>query len=207
MSKRRYFVCGTFVLLLLAGVVGWLNRESLCTETGRWLDVSQNPRPATYGLVLTGDMETRPFTMAALYKAGLVEKVLIPQSAPTPETDDGVDRCEHEIIRDVLLARGVPREDIALLPGAGWSTYEEAQMLASFLKDKPEQTVTIVTSDFHTRRTRWTFKRVLGDRAVGIQIFGARNERFSPEDWWRSPEGTVKYASEYAKLVYYAIKY
>jgi uncharacterized SAM-binding protein YcdF (DUF218 family) len=190
------------VLAVLYGLRGWL-----LPLPGRFLDVSERPAPTDYVLVLNGDRETRPFVAAALVKAGLVPKVLVVQSVPSPDEEDGLVPVEHEIVKRVLLGRGVPEEAITILPGLAATTFDEARALAGFLDAHPEITVTVVTNRFHTRRARWVFGQVLGDRIAHLRFVGAPQDAVMESEWWRSPRGATSYLSEYAKFAYYLVHY
>jgi hypothetical protein len=89
----------------------------------RWLDLGERPRRAEYVMVLVGDENTRPFTAAALIKAGFARRVLVTEVAALPEVSDLILPPRHEVNRQVLVKRGVATGDITILPAtAGWST-------------------------------------------------------------------------------------
>lgn len=193
------------LLALLA--VAWLGRAWLLPSAGRWLNVGERPRPCDYVLVLPGGEETRPFAAAALVKAGLAKRALVPGVIGSSDTAAGIGRPAHEVIRDVLALCGVPRRDIISLGGTSQSTYTDAVALREFLLARPGTTVAIVTHDYHTRRARWVFRKVLGDEADRIYMVAAPHDRYNAETWWRSREGAVTYCGEYAKLVGYLVRY
>jgi uncharacterized SAM-binding protein YcdF (DUF218 family) len=64
-----------------------------------------------------------------------------------------------------------------------------------------------VTNDFHSRRARFVFREVIGDRANTLIVVSAPVDRFGPTDWWRSKEGMKIYLAEYLKLAYYVCRY
>ena len=126
---------------------------------------------------------------------------------PTPDVLDGISLPYHEIDRQVLLKRGVPDDHITILPGQAATTYDEAMALAAFLEDRPQSRVLVVTNDFHTRRSRWIFARVLADRAGHVSFVSAPTDEFPMDGWWRSQLGFAAIAAEYPKLVFYAARY
>jgi uncharacterized SAM-binding protein YcdF (DUF218 family) len=192
-------------LLLVFIAPGWV-----LPPLARYLDVSEEPGPVDYVLVLNGDPETRPFAAAALVKAGLARQVLLTRQRLALESNlvqGGAMLSELEITRGVLKARGVPEQAIRVLPGEISSTADEARVLAAFLKDEPEARVAVVTNGFHTRRARWIFRRALGEGGERIQLVGVPHEGVDEQSWWRTSLGCVLYVSEYAKLVYYRLRY
>jgi uncharacterized SAM-binding protein YcdF (DUF218 family) len=107
----------------------------------------------------------------------------------------------------VLRKRGVAAADVRLLPGAAATTYDEAAALATFLQDHPAARVLVVTNDFHTRRSRWVFARVLGDRDGQVSFVSAPTDEFPMDHWWQSQCGFQLIATEYLKLAFYAASY
>jgi len=79
--------------------------------------------------------------------------------------------------------------------------------LAVFLQKHPSAPVLVVTNDCHTRRSRWVFTRVLGDRARQVSFVSAPSDEFPMDRWWQSPVGLLSIATEYPKLVFYAAIY
>jgi uncharacterized SAM-binding protein YcdF (DUF218 family) len=172
-----------------------------------WLDVGEPPRKADYVLILGGDENTRPFAAAALVRAGWAPRVLMVENAPSLAEIDGVIPRQAEITRQVLVHRGVPAKRFTLLPGEAVSTYDEACGLAAFLQRHPRARVLVVTNDLHTRRSRWVFTRVLGDRAGQISLISAPSDDFPINRWWRSQSGFLFVTTEYLKLGFYAVAY
>ena len=196
-------------LLLVAAALAllWAARAPLLRAAARWLDVGGPPRRADYIMVLNGDEPTRPFAAAALARAHWARRVLIAEVAPTPDVIEGIRPAYHDINRQVLLKRGVPAAEIAILPGRAATTYDEAKALAAFLQDRPHARVLVVTSDYHTRRSRWAFARALADRAGQVSFVSAPTDEFDMARWWLDERGMATVAAEYLKLGFYAACY
>jgi len=198
------------IALLLGAVVlasCWAIHPRLLRAAANWLDVGEQPRLAGYVMVLNGGEDTRPFAAAALVKARWARRALVAETASPPEVIDRILPPYHEINRQVLLKRGVPADDIVILPGAAATTYDEAVALAAFLQDRPGARVLVVTNDCHTRRSRWVFTRVLGDRARQVSFVSAPTDEFSMDCWWQSQLGLQSIVTEYPKLAFYAARY
>jgi len=201
---KRRLKQGLIVLVVLAGL--YLSRSWTLPCFARFLDVSEPPQRASAVMILGGGTDVRPFIAAALVKAKLADKVLVGQIKLSPEGEDGLVEPEHEIIVKVLLARGVSREDIILLPGTVASTLDEAQALADYLDQHPDDSVSVVTTSWHTRRARWIFERTLEGRSSQVHFVAAPTERFDENNWWTTEEG-IFVVDEYIKLGYYCLKH
>ena len=195
--RRRLVRLGC--LALLAGLL-YASRGCYLPAAARFLDVSEPPRRVDAVLVLGGDSATRPFVAAALFKAGLARGVLVSRVKAAPEVDEGLMPPDHEVMRRVLRARGVPARAIVLLPGECDSTADEARALATFLADEPHAVVAVVTNAYHTRRARSIFRRALAERSVELLFVAAPTDGFDETNWWRFETGVRTYASEYVKF-------
>lgn len=198
-------------LVQLACVAGALvllypTRQYTLSVVPRILDVSESPRRVDYVLVLEGNLQTRPFAAAALYRAHLTPMILTSEVRPSADAEAGLAPPEHELVRRIMLAKGVPAEAFQILPGACESTSDEARCLAQFLADKPHATVAVVTTDYHTRRSRWLFRRELGDGMANVFFVGVPTDGFTPDNWWCFEEGWTTYLHEYCKIVYHVFR-
>ena len=206
MSLRRRILVGTLPLLLAGGLL-WMAGPCLPRGMARWLDVGQRPRQSEYLMLLNGDNNTRPFAAAVLVKSGFARHVLLTEVAPSPYATELNVAPPHEVLRRVLLERGVPTADVTILPVVATTTYDEAGALAAFLKDRPKTRVLVITSDYHTRRSRWAFVRALGERADQLSFFSAPTDALQVDHWWRDEAAFVAITSEYFKLVFYVVRY
>src|SRR5207249_498966 len=105
---------------------------------------------------------------------------------PIAAAEQGLLPWEGEASRRVLLARGVPAEAIVQLPAVVDSTKDEAQALRLYLEEHPGETVGVVTSKYHTRRTRMVMQHELGEAASRVKYFGAPTDGYDETNWWKS---------------------
>lgn len=195
--------------VLVGGVVtiGILLRTPILMAFADWLDVGSLPEASDYVFVLGGGEETREFVAAALLKSGLAKKILVPRDDSGPQEESLIYPSMQEVIRRILVYRGVPLERIATLDRAVSNTHDEALALSEFLRTSPDAKLTVVTSDYHTRRARWVFRRVLGKDANRLSFVSAPSDEFDRDEWWCSEEGFNEITGEYLKLTYYFFRY
>jgi uncharacterized SAM-binding protein YcdF (DUF218 family) len=202
LTRRR-----ALILLVVFAAILVLTHGSWMPAMGRWLDVGEPPRPSDYCLVLSGDYEQRPFGASALYTRGYIrQKIWLTLVAAGPR-DLREEPTIEAAVRHLLVVMGVPGDRVAVLDGTCASTFDEARALAHALELQPDATVIVVTSNYHTRRARWVFRHVLGDRAARIRFFSVPTDYFDASCWWKSSEGFSLYTSEYLKLGFYLLWY
>jgi uncharacterized SAM-binding protein YcdF (DUF218 family) len=206
MSKRRMRIFLTAAAILFICIGCHAARGVILPALGTWLDVGERPRPADFLMVLTGDENSRPFAAAALMHAGYARKTLIAEAETSAAAKDGIIPPADQIIRRVMVSRGVASEDVITLSGSAANTFDEAQALAAFLKNHPDARILIVTTHCHTRRARWIFSRVIGN-LQNITFTSVPTDGFQLSSWWRNEKGFRAVASEYGKLFFYIIRY
>ena len=105
-----------------------------------------------------------------------------------------------ELMEHDLVERGVPRDKIVRFSHDGESTLEEAQALARIVKERKWHSVMVVTSNFHTRRTRYIFLHVF-PQSVEVRVASARDGDFDPEHWWEKRKSIKELTKEFAGMV------
>ena len=199
---RQWLIGGT-----LCGVVS-LTVAVLCLRSlGTILDVSSPPERTDYVVCLQGDINVRPFVTAALITHGYAAKALVLSLGPDETPAQSAWSTPHDVVQKILISRGVDREQIVTLQPGATSTYAEIAAIKDFLEGQPQATATIVTSAFHTRRTRWTVRHIFGSQAQRIRIVGAPLDNVDADYWWRTEEGFVTYTPELFKFAFYLMYY
>jgi len=105
-----------------------------------------------------------------------------------------------ELMEHDLVERGVPKDKILRFAQDGDSTREEAEALVKLAKTKKWHKAIIVTSNYHTRRARYVFRRVF-PRDIEIRVAGARDGNFDPGNWWEKRKSTKLFIREIAGML------
>ena len=145
------------------------------------------------------------YMAAALYNAGYANEILMASFNPTVSSKQ--EYPGHEIYRRVFLNRGVPQDRIHILGEQITNTMNESAVLGEYLDLHPAATVTVVTSHYHTRRTRWSFRLHFGSGAKRLRYVSAPEDDFSADDWWLYPKGFEMVGMEHIKIVGYWVMY
>ena len=105
-----------------------------------------------------------------------------------------------ELMEHDLIERGVPKDKIVRLPQDADSTKEEAEAVLKFAKERRWRSVIVVTSNYHTRRARYIFRRLF-PQGIAISIASARDGDFDPQHWWEKRKSTKRLTREFAGMI------
>lgn len=98
-------------------------------------------------------------------------------------------------------------DDMVILESEAVSTFTNATLTKEIVLDREFKSAIIVTSEFHTSRSRYIFNKVYRDTNVTLTFAGSKNSYFNPRFWWFNFRGIYVVAVEYVKWVYYLIRY
>ena len=190
-------------ILLLVGV--WLMRESWLSSIGYFL-IYEYPlplRPAQAILPLAGG-RNRVVYAAQLYREGYAEWFL---ATDMPFNAPGVHQSYAELVRQEAIWQGVPESQILLSDEIVTSTYAEIRSVQQWAETRGFDSVLVVTSTYHTRRTALMLRDVFSDSDIRVQIASAADDEYQPESWWKTEAGARLTWTEYLKLGLYLVGY
>jgi uncharacterized SAM-binding protein YcdF (DUF218 family) len=184
------------LLLLAAGALALVEdaRRPVLTAAGRFLVVEDPLAPADVIVVLSGgEGDERVRQAAALYHAGYAPVVVLSGGGAV------LGEATAQILRRQALARGIP--DRALVyERTSTSTGEQARNLREILARRRVRRAIVVTSSYHTRRTRYLFRRAFADSGIDVRVYPVRHDVFDPDGWWTREQDTERVVLEYIKL-------
>jgi uncharacterized SAM-binding protein YcdF (DUF218 family) len=187
-----------FLLIFVAFLAGlYLLRRPLLRFTGEAWMVNDPVAKADVIIVLGDDNYAgdRAFHAADLYRTGLAPVVVA--SGRALRSYAGI----AEMIQHDLESFGVPEAAIVKFPQRAANTREEAEALAPLISSRGWKRVLIVTSNYHARRARFIFERVL-PAGVSVSVSGAHDSDFDPARWWETRQGQKLFLGE---LLGYAV--
>jgi uncharacterized SAM-binding protein YcdF (DUF218 family) len=84
------------------------------------------------------------------------------------------------------------------------STADEARVLARCIRERSAHTVIVVTSNYHTRRARMIWNRILHDRDPEVKLWmhQAQDPEFNPDKWWKKRLYAKTWLLEVTKLLW-----
>ncbi len=170
-------------LLAICGFVGILYlawHPLMRAAAGFWI-VQDRIEPADIMIVIGDDNydADRAKEAAALFHAGWAPQILASGRMLRPYAS-----IADYMARD-LQSEGVPASAILRFSHRAVNTREEAEGLRVLAEQKGWRRILLVTSNYHTRRARYIFRKVLPGN-VRLEVAGAPDSEFNPAAWWES---------------------
>jgi uncharacterized SAM-binding protein YcdF (DUF218 family) len=197
------------ITLLLTGLLVYPFRFQILTGLADFLTVDDQLQPADVIFVLNGDVYTRPFHTAELFKQGLAPQIAIAKEEDLPDVELGISPNGTDVAVSIMKELGVLDENIIVLHinGGVTSTRDEAKTLRDYVDENHIKRVILVTSAFHTRRAKWISEKELTGSGVTLQVAAAPHWKFDETNWWTREKGLITFFEEYLKLFYYFAVY
>lgn len=182
-------VSGLALVLLSARL--WL------PSLGSWLVLDAAPVAADAIVPLAGG-GSRVRYAAALFAQGYAGTVV---ATNAPLDLPAVDLPYIDLAQRELLRRGVPEGQIARVETLSRTTKEEAQAVRDLAEARGWRKLLVVTSPYHTRRSRAIFDQVLRHSPVQAVVVPVRPDPYDGRRWWQDVQSTRLTAMEYLKFV------
>jgi len=191
---------GITVMTFLLGMVAILFMDALLRDADQpehsdaIIALSGAPERTLYA----ADLITQGYAQAVYISKPVREDVhrLLQEYGFTPPR-------EEQINQAILLKRGVAASQIYLLPNSVVNTMGEApEALAAVPAET--KTIMIVTSAYHTRRTRMIFRKIFMGRSIKLIVVATPYER-NPDRWWKTQESAMQTIMGLFKLIFFLV--
>lgn len=184
------FLCLLFLLFLV-----YLARHPLLRLAGNFWIADEMPVAADAIVILGDDNYSgdRAARAAELLKAGWAPRVIASGRYLRPYVSIA-ELEEHD-----LTDRGVPASAIVRLAHRADDTREEAVAIGQLISSRGWKRIIVVTSNFHTRRSRYICERIFPHGTV-LRVVAARDSDYDPDNWWRTRKGVKMFAHEFAGM-------
>jgi uncharacterized SAM-binding protein YcdF (DUF218 family) len=182
------FVCLCFLLYLVRTPI-------LRLAGGVW--VVDDPPQASDAIVMLGDDNynaDRASRAAQIFKAGYAPRIIVSGRYLRPYASIA-ELEEHD-----LIDRGVPQAAIVRFAHHADNTREETTAISQVLASHGWKRILLVTSNYHTRRSRYLAERVFPPGTV-LRVVAAPDSDYDPLSWWRTRNGLKIFAHECAGIL------
>ncbi|WP_022850351.1 YdcF family protein [Limisalsivibrio acetivorans] len=197
------------MVLIALGAFLYMNADRMLTAYGSMFIVD-NPKKSERMLILGGSVFNRTKKAMELYRRGYGERVLLtrvndimyPEWVKERHPDMVMD--ENTLVAELLRREGVPFRFLDTTIQAT-STFDEAWELVRDAEKHDYKSVIIVTSDYHTMRARYAFRKVLdkADTDLSISMAAAPNDIFDETNWWKTEAGLKRIVVESFAYIFY----
>ncbi|HUL21096.1 MAG TPA: YdcF family protein [Thermodesulfobacteriota bacterium] len=192
--KRRFLVLIAGILLIFStAAVSSFNVWA--PWIGGYLIVNQTPQRSDVIIILSGtDDGGRIRYGVTLYKRGFAPKILLSGSSYLLE-ETGID-----LMKVYALSLGVPERDIWVDRDSG-STVENARFAKGITDKNRCQSVLVVTSPAHSRRTKMVFNKMF-PKEISVTV-SCDPSTFDVKRWWKTPAIAREVGYEYFVFLCY----
>ena len=180
---------------ILALAVALVLSVGLTAGAGKYLVVDA-PRPSAVILVLAGETSHRPERALQLLLQGYGRRIVL----------DVPDNLKIYEFTQIQLAekyvQDLPNGSmVSICPIRGLSTRDEAKDAERCLPRGDNETVLIVTSDFHSRRALSIFQREIPGRSYSVA--SSRDEEQFGARWWTHRQWAKTFIDEWLRLIWW----
>lgn len=206
-NKKKLYIAFGFLCFI---IILYIFSKTFLSAVGKFLVVDDSPSgPGVVVVLNTGvDYYPRLIEAADLYKKGLAKKIIINGNRKTEALRDlekkGFEPCcsWYEDRLRILELYDVRRDDVITVSVEdAFDTISEAEAVGEEILRLGMSDILIVTSKSHTRRARYIWTRIWGDKAR-IKMVSAREDPFDPGGWWKSGRQIKWVMSEYGAWGY-----
>jgi uncharacterized SAM-binding protein YcdF (DUF218 family) len=183
-----------FVVVLFA--VLYFARHPIMRFAAEYWIVDEPAAHADAIVVLSDDnfYADRSTHAAQLFRQGVAPVVVASGRRLRP------DAAISDLMVHDLIERGVPKDKIERLTHDADNTMEEAQVVGKLVREHRWKSVVIVTSNYHTRRTRYIFEKLF-PTGIAVTVASAPDGDFDPQKWWEKRKSAKLFAHELAGYV------
>jgi uncharacterized SAM-binding protein YcdF (DUF218 family) len=205
--RARRLAARLLAVCVMAGVV---LAAAACPRAGHFLILDEPLQPADALIVLAGMRVERWLEAAELYREGLAPAIVLSQGIVEPAETRLRARgirfpAQTDLVKDALVQMGIPAPAISTFPQTVDNTAEEALRAREAAERNGWKSLIVVTSKYHTRRSRYAFERELKGTGITVQVRGSRFDEIQPDRWWKSRSDFRSVVSELQKLAAYRL--
>ena len=168
------------LFISVAGLVLlWLAPVLLIPPLERYLVIAPTQQRADALVLMAGSPRERLPTVVRLYQAGWAPIILMANDGNRGAWSQEHQRNLYEVewAELEMLKQGIPARAIERLPFSASGTMHDARHAIDFARSKGLRSLLVVTVDYHTRRTLWSFQQVAVDESVRLAVYPVTDDK------------------------------
>ena len=195
MSKKKKIIILIIITVVLMVIIG--------LNLGKFLVESDKLEKADAIAVFSGDSGARTERAVELLKDGYADYLILSGG----KVYDDVTMAE--LMKKHAIKLGVD-ESKKLIDNEASTTNENAEFTTNIIEENNFKSVIVVTSDYHTRRSKLAMEKALENTLIDgeevmVRVTPSKEEKFTTK-WWTSGNSVLMVISEYLKLMGYWVK-
>jgi len=142
-----------------------------------------------------GETRSRALEAVSLYKAGYAPLIIFSGAAKDPLSPSNA-----SVMKQIAVEEGIP-PDVISVDESSLTTKQNANEVANIIQALKLDSIILVTSPYHQRRTYLEFKDRLGQK---VQIINnpAIDHAWGRRNWWQTPQGWYLTITELPKTLF-----
>ena len=204
---RKSLFLVNFILLMIPVI--YFGYRPLLRYSASAIIADSEPKKADAIVLLSGGEPGRAWGAADAY-----QQKLAPYVVQTREPEDsgylelqkyGIELpTNFERNSRILRGMGVPQDAILRVEPFVTDTFDELTSVRELAQQKGWKSLIIVTSNYHTRRTRLVARLILGS-TIAFTVVGSAHGGMNRDAWWQSRGDVRTFLIEFEKLVAYSL--
>lgn len=166
--------------------------------------VSDSLEPSDAVLCLRGNPEEERVPMEEA--ARLVQKGFAPLLLVSVDSRPFYGQPIRKLVEASLEQGGFPPEKLRFCENNADFTAEEARALLSCLEQLRAQQAIVVTSEYHTRRSRFLFRRIFSQSGIVLRVHPAYGSAYWDPHWWRQRRWAKTFVIESLSLAWAGVE-
>ena len=167
-----YFVRTCLFIVAASLILFWVAPALFIPPLERYLVIEPTLQRADALVLMAGSPRERLPTVVRLYQEGRAPKILMANDGNRGAWSQELQRNLYEVewAELELLKQGIPAGAIEKLPFSTSGTIHDARHAMDFARGRGLRSLLVVTSDYHTRRTLWSFQQAAGDDSLFLAV-------------------------------------
>ena len=215
MKHSRFSVKLLIISALIVAILLLFTYPYLLKKIGFFLIFEQEPQKADVIVALNGGDAERSLAAADLYNQGFANLIVLSKGFEPGGNEELRKRMCNDLknrkifFQWAIEGMGVPKESFKLIGDGVTSTYDEAIVTKTFVKENGYKSILLVTSKSHSKRAYLTFQSVLNkkENEIKITIIPSSYDNFDPDSWWKKEEHAKLVFDEYVRLIYFVLAF